>query len=205
MRVDSLGDSPQKSGDITRLLRRAAEGEDRAFDELVARVYPELERVAGARMRGDFGRDLPGVTLEPAALVNETILKMIEHPRGFENRRHFYAYATRVMIRVLVDYQRRRSAAKRGGDRFRVTLSGLSSSKDSTVTGAIELAEVLERLAELDPRQAEVVQLRLFWGLEIKEIAETLAVSPSTVDRDWRFAKRWLAWELRGRPRQASG
>ena len=204
MASDGSEDSPQRSGDITRLLRRVTEGEDRAFEELVARVYPELERVASARMRGDFGRELPGVTLEPAALVNETILKLIEHPRGFENRRHFYAYATKVMVRVLVDYQRRRSAAKRGGDRVQVTLSGLSSSKDSTVTGALELAEVLERLAELDPRQAEVVQLRLFWGLEIKEIAETLAVSPSTVDRDWRFARRWLAWELRGGTQQTS-
>ena len=205
MAPDSSGDSSSTSGDITRLLRRAAEGEDRAFEELVARVYPELERVASARMRGDFGRDLAGVTLEPAALVNETIVKLIEHPRGFENRRHFYAYATKVMLRVLVDYQRRRSAEKRGGDRVRVTLSGLSASQDATVTGAAELAETLERLAELDPRQAEVVQLRVFWGLEIQEIAETLAVSPSTVDRDWRFAKRWLAWELRRKPQRAPG
>jgi RNA polymerase sigma factor (TIGR02999 family) len=156
-----------------------------------------LERVAAARMRRNFGRELVGVTLEPAALVNETVLKLIEHPRSFENRRHFYAYATRVMLRVLIDYQRRRAAEKRGGDRVRVTLSALSSSPEPAVTSAVELAEVLDRLAALDERKAEVVQLRVFWGLELKEIASTLGVSTATVDRDWRFARRWLAWELK--------
>jgi RNA polymerase sigma factor (TIGR02999 family) len=193
-----MGDDPSSSsGDITRLLRRAASGDDQAFEGVVSRVYEELESVAAARMRRNFGRDLAGVTLEPAALVNETLLKLIEHPRTFENRRHFYAYATKVMLRVLIDYQRRREAEKRGGDRVRVTVSALSSSREPAVTGAVELAEVLDRLAALDERKAEVVKLRVFWGLEIKEIAATLGTASTTIDRDWRFARRWLAWELK--------
>ena len=192
------------SGDITQLLRRAAGGEEGAFEDVVARVYDELERVAAARMRRSFGHDLPGVTLEPAALVNDTILKLIEHPRDFENRRHFYAYATKVMLRVLIDYQRRRSAEKRGGDRIRITLSDLTpGSKEPTAAGAAELAECLERLAAVDPRKADVVKLRVFWGLGMQEIAETLSSSIATVERDWRFARRWLAFELRGSSSEA--
>ena len=183
---------------ITRLLHLAASGEEQATEELVAAVYGDLERVARRQMRRRYGGELAGVTLEPAALVNETLLKLLQSPREFENRRHFYGFATKVMLRVLIDYQRARQAEKRGGDRVRVTLSGLRGAGSTEIAEASDLADVLERLEELDPRKAEVVKLRVFWGLEMKEIAELLETSLSTVDRDWKFSRNWLAWQLAG-------
>lgn len=182
---------------ITRLLQDASSGDEEAVNELAGAVYAELEKVARSQMRRRYGGALAGVTMEPAALVNETLLKLIQAPREFENRRHFYAFATKVMLRVLIDYQRARAAEKRGGDRVRVTLSGLSAAREHEAD-ASDLSEVLDRLEQLDGRKAEVVRLRVFWGLQMKEIAELLGTSLATVDRDWKFARNWLAWQLSG-------
>lgn len=181
-------------GDITRLLHQAAEGQQDAFEEVVGLVYADLQRVARSRLRNRFGADPAALTLDPAALVNETLLKVIRSQQQFVNRRHFYAFANRVMMRVLLDYQRRRNAEKRGGDQVRVTLVDVIAS-----TPGVEphrMAELIEEIDRLDPRKAEIVKLKVFWGLEHTEIAETLGVSLSTVERDWRFAKSWLAAEL---------
>ena len=183
---------------ITLLLHEAAAGGERALEELTAAVYAELERVATRQMRRRYGGEMAGLTLEPAALVNETLLKLIQNPRDFDNRRHFYAFATQVMMRVLIDYQRARRADKRGGDQIRVTLTGLSAAREADFAQASDLATALERLEELDARKAEVVKLRVFWGLQMKEIAELLETSQATVDRDWKFSRNWLAWQLRG-------
>jgi RNA polymerase sigma factor (TIGR02999 family) len=183
---------------ITRAIRRAADGDAAALDDVVAWAYVHLERLAAAQMRQAFGRDLAGVTLEPAALVNETFLKLLEEPLNFENRRHFFAFASTVLKRVLLDYHRRRSAAKRGGGALHVTLSGLQEGQPSS-TGVVGLVRALEELEAFDARKAEVVSLRLLWGLEMSEIADAMEVSLSTVERDWRFARSWLAERLEAR------
>jgi len=120
-------------------------------------------------------------------------MKLLRQPVAFENRRHFFAYVSRVMMRVLIDYQRARRAEKRGGDRMRVTLSGLQPSSGSAPIDVMAFRQGLERLAESDPRKAEVASLRALWGLSMDEIAELLKVSQPTVRRDWRFARTWLA------------
>jgi RNA polymerase sigma factor (TIGR02999 family) len=143
---------------------------------------------------------LPGapLTLEPAALVNETFLKLLQQPTRFHNRRHLLGFASTVMLRVLVDYRRERGAKKRGGDALRVTLSGISADAlgGGDEVDALDFQRALERLEGLDPRKAEIVKLRLFWGYEMTEIASLVEVSLATVERDWRFARTWLAAAL---------
>ncbi len=185
------------SGDITALLREAETGREGALDELMDRVYADLERIALAQLNRRFGERAHAVTLEPAALVNESFLRLIKQRKTYDNRGQFFAIATKVMLRVLSDYHRQGQAAKRGGERTRVAISldGQPDRADDRADARIEiepLVTALERLEALDPRQAEVVKLRVVWGLEINEIADALGTSPSTVKRDWRFARAWL-------------
>lgn len=182
---------------ITELLRRAAAGERGLDDQLARAVVDELERIAERQMSARHGPARPGLTLEPRMLAHDALLKLLESPRDFENRRHFFAYATQVMVRALIDYQRARSAKKRGGDRVRLTLSGLDEQGQGTVE-IEEIPAVLKELEALDPRKAEVVQLRVFWGLSMREIARVVDLSVPTAERDWRFARRWLAARLGG-------
>ena len=187
--------------DITRLLHAIDAGRPGAMDDLMTVVYADLERVAQRHMDQQFGRGLPGVTLEPAALVNESFLRLIKQRKKYDNRGQFFAIATKVMLRVLVDYQRQRRAAKRGGGQKPVTLSlegpahRAEGTKEGTVIGVETLVAGLERLESLDPRKADVVKFRVIWGLEMREIAESLGISLATVERDWSFAKAWLARE----------
>jgi RNA polymerase sigma factor (TIGR02999 family) len=160
-------------------------------------VYADLEQLAQGKMRRQFGPNLDALTLEPAALVHETYLRLLQQRKGFENRQHFFAVANRILFRVLMDYHRSRAAQKRGGGQVRVTLTGLSAA-DQPVTDIPTMIDVLDRLQALRPRHAEIVKLRVFWGMEMKEIAETLGVSVSTVEKDWRFARAWLRTQLEG-------
>lgn len=181
---------------VTRWLRRSAAGDREAVERLAGWAAERLEDLARRRMRRRFGTSSSGLTLEPAALVNETFLKLLDTPMGFENRRHFLSFANRVMLRVLIDYQRSRGAAKRGEGAVQVTLSGLSGDAPDRGIDLLAFEQALRRLEALDARKAEVVELRLLWGFEMTEIAELLEVSVPTVQRDWRFAKTWLAEEL---------
>lgn len=185
----------EPSPEITLLLQRAAEGDQGSLEELTEAVYEELERTAAAQMRARYGGELAGLTLEPAALVNETLLRLIDAPRAFDNRRHFYAFATKVMLNVLRDYQRRRGAEKRGGGRVRLTL-GVLDAERGIETPPGDLENHLEELERLDERKAEVVRLRVFWGMENLEVARTVGVSRATVERDWAFARAWLIARL---------
>jgi RNA polymerase sigma-70 factor (ECF subfamily) len=185
--------------DITRLLHAMDEGQPGAMDDLMETVYADLEHVARRHMDRQFGRGLPGVTLEPAALVNESFLRLIRQRKRYRNREQFFAIATRIMLRVLVDYQRRRLAAKRGGSHKRITLSleGPAAPSDHPVRGTMigvdTLVAAVDELESLDRRKADVVRLRVIWGLQMQEIAAALDVSLATVERDWSFAKAWLA------------
>lgn len=183
--------------DITRLLHQAAEGDRAAFDEVAAWAYTDLERLASARMHRRYPGRAANMTLEPAALVNETFLRLLENPIGFENRRHFLAFASQVMIGALIDYERRRRADKRGGDWMRVTLSGIHAAPVPSHDGEIgTFKEALAALETLDARKADVVRLRVLWGAEVSEVARLLQISEPTVIRDWRFARTWLAERL---------
>lgn len=187
-----------RSGDITVLLREIEVGRDGALDDLMDLVYQDLEHIALKHLSKRFGQRAKAVTMEPAALVNETFLRLIKQRKTYDNSGQFFAVATKVMLRVLVDYQRQRLAQRRGGGRKRITL--LLDARPSPTSGPGKATQIeieclvksLERLETLDQRQAEVVKMRVVWGLEIKEIALALGMSPSTVKRDWRFARAWL-------------
>jgi RNA polymerase sigma factor (TIGR02999 family) len=190
----------EPSPEITRLLERAEAGSAEATDELMRAVYADLERIANKHLRRQFGAQVNAITLEPAALVNESFMKLVRQRASFGNRGQFFAIATRIMLRVLIDYRRRRDAAKRGG-RSRILLSldeqrvAAGGSAPSTIE-VEDLVGALENLETLDARKADVVRMRIVWGMNNDEIAESLDVSPSTVERDWRFAQAWLANEV---------
>ena len=182
---------------ITALLHRAVEGDQGSVEELMQAVYDDLERLAQGRLRQRFGHGGEGLTLEPRALVHETFLRLVDRSYSFENRQRYFAMASKVMLSVLNDYYRRRKAAKRGGDAIRVTLSGLAEEGGADPSAAvIDLVRALDKLEQLDPRQAEVVKLRSLWGYTMGEIAEITDLSLATVERAWRFASLWLADEL---------
>ena len=178
---------------ITRLLSAAARGDQGADERLVSAVVHELEQIARRELAASNQGHLNGLTVEPRMVAHDALLKIFDQPVEFENRRHFFVYATRVMSRAIIDYQRRRRAQKRGGDQQRLGLSMLSGGVEMDL---FEIPEVLEELRGLDPRKAELVGLRVFFGADMAEIAEMLEISLSTAERDWRFARRWLAQRL---------
>jgi RNA polymerase sigma factor (TIGR02999 family) len=178
---------------ITMLLAKAARG-DRASDErLIKAVVDQLEQIARRQMAAGNRGCLDGLTMEPRMVAHDALLKIFDQPIEFENRRHFFAYATSVMSRAIISYQRSRLAQKRGGDQQRLGLSLLTANGEMDL---LEIPEALEELRALDSRKAELVGLRVFFGADMPEIAETLGVSLSTAEREWRFARRWLAQRL---------
>lgn len=174
---------------ITELLVAWGDGDKEALDQLVPLVEAELRRLARGYMRGER----QGHTLQTSALVNEAYLKLVEQKyMRWQNRAHFLAICAQLMRRILVDYARQRQSQKRGGGAPQVTLAEAESLSDERTTDLVALDEALTSLAELDPRRAQVVELRFFGGLNIEETAEVLKVSPTTVERDWTVAKAWL-------------
>ena len=181
---------------ITTLLRAWSDGDEAALGALVPLVEAELRRLAHAYM----SRERPGHTLQPTALVNETFLRLIDAQGvAWQDRNHFLGIAARLMRRVLVDHARRRGFDKRGGDRAQVALDESMAVVETRDFNLLALDRALESLAIVDPRKAQVVEMRFFGGLTGDEIAATLAVSADTVKRDWRLAKLWLMRELQGR------
>lgn len=181
--------------EITRLLVAWSDGDQVARDQLMSAVYQELHRLAHHHMK----RESPGHTLQTSALVNEAFLKLIDQKEvQWRNRAHFFAIAAQMMRRILVDYARSRSYAKRGGGIRNLPLDEALIVSDERNAEVLALDETLERLAELDPRKGQIVELRFFGGLSIEETAEVLTVSPGTVMRDWTLAKAWLRREMAG-------
>lgn len=187
---------------VTRLLVRLRGADEAtrsaALQQVLDLLYPELRRLAARLMR----RERPGHTLQPTALVHEAFLELVDETAiDWQGRAHFMGVAARVMRRVLVDHARRRGAGKRGGGLRQVTLdesSGMGAA--ARALDVLHLDEVLERLAALDARGAQVVELRVFGGLTADEVAAALGVSKRTVDSDWSVARMWLARELRSGP-----
>ncbi len=181
------------TGQITRLLREAESGDQEKVDLLVEALYGELRRLAASYLR----RERTGHTLQPTALVNEAYLRLVEQDgTEWKNRGHFFAIAAQAMRRVLVDHARRTHAVKRGGPLPRLSLEQAIVYSREQAGELVALDELMQRLARIDPQQAQIVELRVFGGLTVEEAAEALGISPATVKRDWAMAKAWLAREM---------
>jgi RNA polymerase sigma factor (TIGR02999 family) len=180
---------------VTQVLASAAAGDRAAADALWQLTYEELHRIAERHLL----RERRDHTLSATALVHEAYVKLIDQTRvEWRDRGHFFAVASQACRRILVDYARKRHAQKRGGVAVRVTLEDGIGSVDEQTEEVLALHEALERLAELDPRLARLVELRYFGGLSEEETAEAMGVSDRTVRRDWVKAKAWLYNELFG-------
>lgn len=180
-------------GAITRLLRRASSGHRGSFDELIPLVYDELRRLARTHLHAER----QGHSLRPTDLVHETYLRMVVQAEAQpRDRAHFFALASQAMRRILVDHARRHAAAKRPGVHGKLQLDDAAELADEPNVAVLEMEEALNRLAELDERQAKVVELRYFGGMTVEEVALVLGVSEATVARSWRAARAWLHREL---------
>jgi RNA polymerase sigma factor (TIGR02999 family) len=181
--------------DITELIADVRQGNDAAGELLFRRVYQELRQLARHHMR----YERPDHTLQPTALVHEAYLRLIdERQLPGESRAHFFGVAANVMRRILIDHARARRADKRGGREVKVPLDDALGIAERDPERLLEIDEALTRLAALDARQAQVVELRFYGGLSVEEAAEIMAVSPRTVDREWRIARGWLRRQLGG-------
>jgi RNA polymerase sigma-70 factor, ECF subfamily len=181
--------------EVSQLLRAWREGDQSAMDRLMPMVYGELRRLAKSHMR----RERADRTLQTTELIHEVYLRLIDaNQLSLENRRHFFAVASRLMRQVLVDLARERNSRKRGAAAQQVSLDEAMVVSKQRDEGLLALDEALRSLAVFDARKSQVVELRFFGGLSVEETAEALSVSVETVHRDWRLAKSWLMRRLRG-------
>jgi RNA polymerase sigma-70 factor, ECF subfamily len=184
----------KKPSEVTQLLRQLGVGGQAATDQLYAAVYRDLRSIA----EQFFRRERPGQTLQATALVHEAYLKLVDQRSvDWQGRAHFLGVAAQAMRRILLDRARQRGAAKRGGDWKRITLNDRLIPGIESDEGVLALDEALQRLAELDPRQAQIVELRFFGGLSVEEVAEVLGVSKRSVEREWTMVRAWLRRELK--------
>ncbi len=181
------------SSDVTQVLAGVTGGDEAAAAQLMALVYDELRALAGAAFRGQPAAH----TLQPTALVHEAFVRITGRTGiQFKDRAHFFAVCATVMRSILADYARKRAALKRGGDRKRVSLSGIETPSGTDEIDILALDEALGRLAALSDRQARIVEYRFFSGMTVEEVARVMDVSVSTVESDWRMARAWLSAEL---------
>lgn len=187
----------EPTSQITVCLQRLRNGDAAAADEMLPLVYAELRHIAGHLLRPGQG----GQTLQPTALVHEAWLKLakgLADGDGFADRTHFLAVAARAMRQVLVNHARDRRALKRGGDALKVPLDECLEHIEQETGDLVALNDLLERLAAEDPRQARIVEMRVFGGLTVEEVATALDLATSTVKLDWRFARAWLQQQMHG-------
>jgi RNA polymerase sigma factor (TIGR02999 family) len=179
----------REAASVTSLLLAWNDGDPSALDRLVPLVYKDLRRVARNHLRQ--GR--PGNTLSATSLVHEAYLRLVDQRSvRWQNRAQFFAIASEMMRRILVDHARRRAAAKRGGGKLMVTLDAAVAATSARDLELLSLDGALDELAALDPRSVRVIEMRFFGGLSIEESAFALGVSPATVERDWSTARAWL-------------
>lgn len=179
--------------DVSQLLRAWNKGDRAAQDELMPLVYDELRRLARSYLR----RERPDHTLQPTALVHEAYLKLVDQKSvNWQNRAHFFGIAALMMRRILVNYAEGRQAAKRGGSARRLSLSAIDRLAGKQELDLIALDDALKSLAEIDPQQSRIVELRYFGGLTIEEIAEVTGISVATVNREWNVARAYLRREI---------
>jgi RNA polymerase sigma factor (TIGR02999 family) len=182
---------------ITKLLQGWRGGDRAALDALVPVVYKELHRLAHCELR----KERPDHTLQSTALVHEAYFRLVgQSLPQWESRTHFFAIAAQLMRQILVDYARRHRASKRGSGVCMLTLDDavlLPQRKDVDV---VAIDDALNALAEIDPRQSRIVELRFFAGLSLQEISEVMGIATATVQRDWTAARAWLHREISRRP-----
>lgn len=184
-----------RQGDVTGLLVAWKNGSSEALDELVPIVYSELRKLARQQLRGERSDH----SLQPTTLTHEAFLRLFGTRQvGWQNRAHFFAVASQLMRRILVDHARKRQTVKRGALPTRVTLDEADTPVEPLDVDVVALHEALTELTEVDSRQSRIVELRYFGGLNMEETAEVLGVSAATVKRDWRVAKLWLRRALVG-------
>lgn len=183
----------ESSKQVTELLARWSRGDVDARDALVPLVYDELRRLAASYLR----RERPDHTLQPTALVNEAYLRLVEQKNvHWRDKGHFFAITAQLMRRILVDHARSHVAEKRGSGAAKVPIEDAMAMSTERPGELLSLDESLSRLTELDPRQAQIVELRVFGGLSVDEVAHSLQISAATVKRDWTMAKAWLTVEI---------
>ncbi len=187
-----MTDSPH---DVTQLLQDWRNGNRDALNQLLPIVFEELHRLAISYMR----RERAGHTLQATALVNEAYLRLMDQTRAnWQNRAQFFGVAAQLMRRILTDHARTQRAVKRGGGDEKLELNEAIEVSDGKIDpDIIALDDALNTLAQFDPRQSRIVELRYFGGLDIAEVAEVLEISPTTVKREWSSAKAWLFNQLK--------
>jgi RNA polymerase sigma factor (TIGR02999 family) len=183
--MDQIG----QTGAVSRLLRAWGRGDLQARDDLMPVVYRELRHRAGAYLR----RERQDHTLQPTALVHEAYMRLAGQERvAWQNRAHFFAIASQMMRRILVDYAREHEAAKRPGAGVKVMLDDRIGAAQPRACEFIAVDQALVELTRIDPRQGQIVELRYFGGLSEQEVAEVLSISRATVTREWQTARAWL-------------
>jgi RNA polymerase sigma factor (TIGR02999 family) len=186
--------TPGKSEPLTVLLERARQGEPGAADQVLPLVYEELRRLAGRQL----GPHAAGRSLQATDLVHEAYLRLLGREAPWEDRRHFFCTAARVMRSVLVDHVRARKAQKRGGDQQRSPLTEAAAWYEERSIDVLALDEALERLDAVDAAKRTLVELRFFAGLSVEDAARLLGVSRATAEREWTVARAWLRGQLSG-------
>lgn len=183
------------TAETTRILADLANGDGSAADRLLPLVYDELRGLAAKFMQAES----PGHTFQPTALANDAYLRLIDQSNtDWKNRAHFFALASRMIRRILVDHAREKAALKRGGDRERVTFDGRAAREGLSPAELLALDEALEDLGRLNDRHRQIVEMRYFGGLTVEETARVLDLSPQTIKADWAMARAWLRVHLEG-------
>ncbi|NUQ65069.1 MAG: sigma-70 family RNA polymerase sigma factor [Pirellulales bacterium] len=181
------------SSQTTAILQAVEAGDRAAVDRLVPLVYTELRALAASHLQ----RESPGHTLQPTALVHEAFLKLADQQRvHWQGRTHFFAVGAQIMRRILVDHARAKKTARRGAGRLRVPIEEGVTVSPRSEEDVLAVDEALERLAQIDGRQARIVELRFFGGLSVDEVAEAMGISKRTVEREWTAVRAWLRREL---------
>jgi RNA polymerase sigma-70 factor, ECF subfamily len=184
--------TPSKQ-EVTQILRAWHAGDQQALHQLMPLVEAELHRLAQRHLRNER----QGHTLQATALVNEAYLQLIDWQEvAWQNRAQFFAIASNMMRRILVEHARRRDSQKRGGQQIRLSLSAAQNVGETTDPDVLALNDALSELEKLDARRSRIVELRFFGGLEMKEISEVMSVPLRTVYREWESARIWLFAQL---------
>jgi len=183
----------QSDHDITDMLLDWGKGDRAALDRVMPLIYQELRRMAHRQMR----RERAGNTMQTTGLINEAYLRLIDYERVQpRDRSHFFAIAAQAMRRILIERARSRNSAKRGSGGQKVSLEEVADLIDERAASLVALDEALTTLATIDPRKAQIVELKYFGGMTIEETAQALDVSTPTVERDWQMARIWLHREI---------
>jgi RNA polymerase sigma-70 factor, ECF subfamily len=183
---------PLPRDNLTDLLNMWSDGDETALEKLIPHVERELHRIAHHHMRREDGTH----TLQTTALVNEAYLKLIDQNVRWRNRAHFFAIASQLMRRVLLDHARTQLRAKRGGGVQHITLTDAVARTDEPSVDLLALDRALDKLAKMDSQKSKIVEMRYFGGLSVEEVAEVLKLAPSTIARHWAMAKAWLRREM---------